>query len=382
MTSRRRLLQIIASSFKWIAHSFTNLYYSLIPTTISGKKVQDKAKVVKAYGNSEVKNQLARTLFDTTQNGITFTASNSGRKVVLSGTSSGYFIYTVSFGTTLPANSVVLVSIKVKNPNNVFFGYRLRQNNITPMDYSGSAYIQVRTITSAIDCIQFYGNPNIDYTGVEIEDVQLVCLTQRFPFNTPTTLTDPRVQKILNGGYEEYNLGEIVDVDMGEIDSEPYNLLVSQPTYSSSVVPFNSQTFTKLMANKPYTLEFENLVNATSYRWCLSFYNENGEIIKDIGLFTFSQTSYFNSSGLCLTSNNIPASTKKLSITPKVNCYIYVNFGLGDVSATTVMNNVCLHLTGTRTGYAPHTQPYTLPFKYQGSGVGTSHDTLEDGGTE
>lgn len=50
--------------------------------------------------------------------------------------------------------------------------------------------------------------------------------------------------------------------------------------------------------------------------------------------------------------------------------------------ATATYSNVCFHLTGSRTGYAPHTQPYTLQFKYQGSGVGTSHDTLEITDTE
>lgn len=49
---------------------------------------------------------------------------------------------------------------------------------------------------------------------------------------------------------------------------------------------------------------------------------------------------------------------------------------------TVTIRDIAFHKTGTRTGYAPHAQPYTLPFKYQGSGVGTAHDTLEITDTE
>lgn len=347
MTSRRRLLQIIASSFKWIAHSFTNIYYSLIPTAINDKNVKEKAQVVKVYGNSEVKNQLAPVLFDSVQQSVTFTTSNNGRKVVLSGTSSGYFIYTLSFGTTLPTNSVVLVSIKVKNPNNVFFGYRLRQNNITPMDYYGSTYIQVRTITSAIDCIQFYGNPNIDYTGVEIEDVQLVCLTQRFPFNTPTTLTDPRVQKILNGGYEEYNLGEIVDVDMSEIDSEPYNLfdgnleigfwdgnVGSQITKNGYASDIRGATRIKVVGGRSYTLEWNTTLYPNLYPYIIEVDENNIVLRRSNG----SQGAVY---------------TKQLLDETK---YVYIYFFYQSHTFDTVPTDLicCFHIKGSRTGYADH----------------------------
>ncbi len=123
----------------------------------------------------------------------------------------------------------------------------------------------------------------------------------------------------------------------------PKSILNNTPTIDTVRVPFSQSTFTKLNASTTYTLQFDELLNATTYRWCLSFYDTSGNLINNISNFTFSIAHYFNDNGLCLTSNNISVSTKSLTITPSVNCYIYVNFGLGDTSSSTIMKNPKLY---------------------------------------
>lgn len=373
---------LIYSAFKWLPYSYEHIYNSLVPSVINNKNVKDKAQVNTIYGNSVVENQQFQ-IYSTNQtktlNGITMTDNRDG----------SYTFNGTATAETILAMGAAIPDINIGDKYLVFGGarggslttYFLTQNSggSSANDYgNGAVYTQPDNQYGRFLCV-------VIRNGITVNNIvvkpQHISLTQWFPFNTPTTLTDTRVQEIINRGHIPYNTGTLKNVNIGEISSEPYNLLVTQPIFNTAVVPFNSQTFTKLKANKSYTLEFSD-INATSYRWCMSFYDVNGNIINDINLFAFNQAHYFNSSGLCLTSNNLASTLKTLSITPKIDCYVYVNFGVGDVISSTIMSNVSLHLTGTRTGYAPHTQPYTLPFKYQGSGVGTAHDTLEITDTE
>lgn len=152
------------------------------------------------------------------------------------------------------------------------------------------------------------------------------------------------------------------NVDIGEISSEPYNLF-DEALEIGSIREDNGQNndnitgvsrsknYIKVVPGYSYTLEYPTTANLIIYE-----YDENNGYIE----------SYSTS------------STTSVSIT-LTNITRYVRFAIGNNDLTA---KVCFHIAGTRTGYSPHTQSYTLPFKYQGSGVGTAHDTLEITDTE
>ena len=348
-------LTYTALSYSAIPNVSDNLYPIIYSGGLDTKEIK---------GNSFVHTQLCKNNGLTeTINGVTITNNNNGTWT-LNGTASADFDKRITAATSdlyLTAQHKYLLC-GCKGGSSLTYGL-YSSASVGSFEYGNGTIFTQSANGNSLIFIQVKQGTTLNNVSIMPE---LFDLTKDFGAGNEPTTYDQAVSMYASKGiditnYVEYTQGTLIDSKPVKLISHGYNLLVSQPTHSSSIVPFNSQTFTKLTANKPYTLEFENLVNATSYRWCLSFYNENGEIINDIDLFTFSITQYFNQSGLCLSSNNIPATTKTLSITPKVNCYIYVNIGLGDVSATTVMQNVSLHLTGSRTGYAPYKAPIEYP---------------------
>lgn len=332
--------------------------------------VKNKAKITKIEGNSYVENQWCPLFVDWAGSiGITFTTSNGGRKATLSGTATGWWVYNLEFGKSLPIGSKVLVSLKIKNPNSLPFGYRLRSSS--EVDYEGNSQLQIYTTTKTIDRIQFYGNPNYDYTGVEIEDVQIVCLTQAYPFDTPTTLTDNRIQALLNRGYIAYNTGEIKSTGIGEIASEPYNLFdeVLESGYidasgnnNSNANRARSKNYISVLPNRSYTiLESSSFSFQDNYSITFCEYDKNKNFIKRTGS----------------TISNRKSTATLSNETWYVRFYIIYST---DVSSSLSSIKICFYETNAGDlGYKPHTQPQTITFKYQGSGVGTSHDTMEVG---
>ncbi len=393
---QRRLLMAIVNAFKWLAQSFTNLYYSLIPTTISGKSVKNKAKISKIYGNSVVENQLIDNLASTqTILGITFVNNNDNTWTVKSGTATGNSGKTPFSNANKPnwvnghkylfvLNGFSNNGVKlIKNPN----GFTIYQTTIITQDSSEIAdnypriYVQNGVTIS-----------NDTTVSVEIIDLTLMFGTG----NEPTTLTDVRVQALLNRGYIQYNTGEIKSVDISEFSSEPYNLLsLDRPKgtlsgfsnatprnfeegkyylgladnnyYSAAAVDSFSKTDSsitiqvnnggygvafpfKIIPNKSYTLETDE-----TYPKAISWYDENGKYI----------------------SENYTSNQKTISGQAPNNAYWGVIVLIPAINTSYTYSNICFHRTSTRTGYAPYTQPQTLPFIYQGNGAGTSHDTFE-----
>lgn len=191
----------------------------------------------------------------------------------------------------------------------------------------------------------------------------IIDLTQRYPFNTPTTLTDIRVQALLNRGYISYNTGTYKGTDISEISSEPYNLFDEvlevgsislsngQNTQVSGVI--RSKNYVSVMPNNTYV--FERQVASNSY---VLFYDSNYNFLSRTGTL---------------------ASTSDNFTTP--NGAFYVRFIITSKEEDISME-VCLHLQGTRTGYAPHKTFTPIALKYQGNGALNSHDTLEITSTE
>lgn len=188
--------------------------------------VKDKSKFAKFEGNSEVVNQLieipATDISISNFYGVDFTDNRNGTYLV-NGTATGSNSYFTYARKDLKANHKYLL-----------FG--------CPVGGSSSTYMMCFNTSLGANVSFDYGNgviytPTADDTfAMNIRVVQngsatnklftpqLIDLTQMFPFDTPTTLTDSRVQNIIRKGYIPYNTGEIKDTDMGGIVARSFNL--------------------------------------------------------------------------------------------------------------------------------------------------------------
>lgn len=409
-----------------LPYSFEYLYNSLIPTAINNKTVKDKLRLNKIYANAVIENQLCQDNFDTTgywsRNRVTQTNNNNIATFV----SNSNAYVDVSFYHQFTAGQLVkghkyLVSIKVKlttglckkfslamhtnfgasvsNPvQNQWYELSFIWENTRENDQAVNAIICQRTYSSVDDIV-------IDSDSFEAKEPQLIDLTLREgPGNEPTSLTDNRIQALLNQGYIEYNTGTYKGTNIGEFVIGPYNLLnldrttgtlnggsytkgnvqdfeenkyyaglavndyVHQTALTNVSISGDTITFTsnsaayglalpiKVIAGRAYTLEKTGTNAGTCY---VVWYDQNG-------LFISSNVADNNVSNTA--PNNAYWGVIVLRVTPD--------------GATATYSNVCLHRTGTRTGYAPHTQPYTLPFIYQGNSALNAHDTLEITNTE
>lgn len=366
---KENLFQTVLSEIDY-TDDFAILYP--IPDTLSDtdgthRVLFSETQLMEVAGNSVAYNQLVPLLTSLASVGVTFTASTDGRKLTLSGTSSAYWTYVKEFNVDVPIGHKVLASIKVKNPNNVFMGYRLR-NNSTEIDYYGNDYQQVRTTTKMINQIQFYGNPNIDYGGVEIEDVQLFDLTL-MGLDSVSTVDEARSELLKRGididQYNPYSTGEVINTTASGVKVNGYNLFDGEfegGAYSGSTGlkengenAFRSVGYTKVTPGKKYTLYFENIMPGGAY---VSEYDKDKKYIK--------RTSRDTVFDLTLTS-----STQYITI-------FYYKSGSNWGSNVPTNSNTCFHLSTLRTGYAPYKEPKAISFaSTELLGAGEAHDTIE-----
>ena len=247
MSERRRMLLAIVNQFKWLPYSYTYLYHSLVPQTISGKNVRNKAKFTKIYGNSEVANQLVNksTLnasasnisVDTNTGKVeldlstfiryanTFTLSNNNEYII--DLVQGHKYLLRGFKATSTPASDNSWWIQVRNNSAGVSGRLYNENEIFTANNGGLSAIFIYVLNNYTANDKIVGYP------------QLIDLTQMFPFDTPTTLTDNRVKNILAQGYIPYNLGEIKDTEIGNFSSDdsnnqPFGTLQLPALYKSS----------------------------------------------------------------------------------------------------------------------------------------------------
>lgn len=358
---RENLFQTVLSEIDY-SEDFATLY--AIPDTLSDtdgthRVLFSETQLREVAGNSIAYNQLVPLLTSLTSVGVTFTASTDGRKLTLSGTSINYWTYTKKFNVDVPIGHKVLASIKVKNPNSVFMGYRLR-NKSTEIDYYGNDFQQVRTTTKMINQIQFYGNPNIDYGGVEIEDVQLFDLTL-MGLDSVSTVEEARSELLKRGididQYNPYSEGEIRNTTAGGIKVNGYNAFDGKlfggywdaNTGAKTINPnfVGSNDYIKVIQGQTYNLEIEN--NPNIFRNILG-YDINKNFVRRFATPTSNSTTI-------TIPNNV--------------CYITFYY-------TSTQGNVAFHLTGSRTGYAPYKEPKAISFaSTELLGAGDAHDTIE-----
>lgn len=356
MSNRRRMLMAIANQFKWLPYSYEYLYHDLVPVTIDSKSVKNKAKVATIEGNSVVENQLIdfdNTTFHNDNPTIyTLAKDNSNKTITLTGTASGsvnnkmiYFLNCVANHKYLFVYDILSsIAFDLVYDNATFNGTNVF-TNVTSISANTKTRVAMEYIASSTEntfwrIARGLTSWSVGNTMV-FSNIQIIDLTLRYgPGNEPTTLTDNRVQALLNRGYIPYNTGEIKSVDIGLFSSEPYNLCVDDwESYSSTQL--ENKDYIKVVNGQSYTVE--STIGAV-----ILLYDKD-----------FNYIDYYS------VSNTVRTLT--------LNCE-YVKFR---ITTTTVGNYICFHRTGTRTGYAPYQSFTPIAFKYQGGGVGTAHDTME-----
>ena len=334
---------LVYRNWVWADYYYQYIYNSLVPSVIDDKNVRNKAKVNTIYGNTVVENQLIDAIY---------------KNATFSTSSTDYQIARLGFINTINTHRY-LFSFKCTKSSNA--SIRLRFPYISSVLSSGNnilLFVPDQSVLTEID-FQILSRDGNNATAT-LNNIQLIDLTKMFPFDTPTTLNDKRVQKILNSDYIAYNTGTLKNVDVSEISSEPYNIWDEEweqgyynPDNGSQVSNENrirSKNFIQVLGNVAYTIE---ITNDTSNYCTVIYFDKSYNII---GNYTSQNSSSF---------------------TTPTNCSFIKFYTSGTYYGGTYNNNICFHRTGTRTGYAPHTQPQTIYFTYQGNGVGTAHDTLE-----
>lgn len=336
MNRRRILLSYLANSFSWELYSKVYFYNELVPTTINGKNVLNKAKIVKVSGNGVIENQLVQISnipSTNTTNGITFTKNDDG-SLTISGTATSTFDKVVCASVSL-TNGHKYLSITYSGSANYL------KNWISGVA-SGETYNKGLLFTTTNNgnvslYMTFYSGKQYNFTFYpQITDLTL----REGTGNEPTTLTDNRIQNILNRGYIPYNTGTYKGTDIGEFSSEPYNLFDEEMSISGNSLI--SDNFTPIRYGGNYTVE-----STVSGR--LDIYDENKNYL-----------DYYS----------IPVGSRSFT-------NLQAHFVKFMVNTTTYNKTLCFHLTGTRTGYAPYKSFTPITFKAQLGGAINSHDTME-----
>ena len=369
---------LIYEAFSWEQWYQTFLYNALIPQTINSKNVLNQAKVVEVEGNGVVENQLnnhaTRTYTNDNPSNYTDTKTNTGVDLVCTtaGTLTNkiltsvdlilghkyIFVYdilsTLSFNldttNTVSGNNRVfnVSSISANQPTKVITLFDANESPVSWRIARGSTSWTV--------------GATMNITNIMIFDLTLMFGTG----NEPTTLTDTRIQALLNRNYIAYNTGAIKDTNVSEIEFAPYNLfdevlelgyLNVSGGYVSSNTDILSKNFQSVIPNRTYNLNADNFTHTSCF---ICEYDEN-------------QTYIANTRRNITSSHSFTASSQTR--------YVKFCFYSGGTTYSEVPTNtqVYLALQGTRTGYAPHKSPSTisLPNTLQLSGAINSHNTFE-----
>ena len=223
--------KLLFENAKWLDYLFEHIYHSLIPTTISGKSVQDKAKLTKISGNGVVENQLVQNGNFEDASGWNITNadniaySNNTLSLTNNSTSSAVGIQR-NTSINVISGRKYLVIFKYNFDSNISGNLVVALNgfSVSASDFTcDSKWHTFSKVLSALsnDPYVFYIRPTAS-TGntIQLQDYQLTDLTLREGTgNEPTDITDNRIQALLNRGYITYNTGSYKNSRVGEIET-------------------------------------------------------------------------------------------------------------------------------------------------------------------
>lgn len=189
--------------------------YETQEATFLGMTAVPAGAMVKAYldgfkGNSAVVNQLVNQYADTqTVNGLTITKNSDGSYTV-NGTASADTITTL-LSSNPSANRIVgHTYLLYGSPSGGSSStYGLYNGSGTQFLDTGSGNLFTAETTSQCANIYLYVKSGTQLSN-KVFHPQLVDLTKWYPYNTPTIITDERVQKIMTE-YRPYNAGTLTD---------------------------------------------------------------------------------------------------------------------------------------------------------------------------
>lgn len=371
---------LVFAAYTWQEWLTNYLYHTLIPTALNNRALKNTAKLGVISGNSEVENQLwdwenVARYSGTNLNPLTIVGTKIETTVATAGTGSYQWGITNGQATNIVSGHRYLVIFSVySNANVTQFGFdRGSWISTTPQ----VSYTSGQTLTSSFFFVptsnaisyfiaRFSGTYAVGDT-IRINYLFIIDLTQRYPFDTPITLTDPRVQNIINGGYEDYNSGEIKNTVITELESESFNLFdenVIGGYYDSSTGVYSnsladrccSKNLTQVLPNSSYKIE----VYTTMDRIRVFYFDENKNYISYSTSNSVSSLTFTTPSNCKFIEWDIYQSGSNWTTTPPSNSVL----------------KCCIHINGTRTGYAPHKPTQYLPSEYQ------EVEYLESSGTQ
>lgn len=392
---------LIYNVFKWLPYSYEHIYNSLVPSVINNKNVKEKAKLTKISGNGVVENQLDEDgdFHSNDSSYYSVTEPDYMSMSIANNVLTCSVVRSISSGTTgnLKINTAYkghkyLFSTLVKSTvgnNTVRIGFSIN-NGVEYGDFLvnqgetkllSGIYETVTNVTTQTAIIRFQGGHSAGNT-FESYYYEVIDLTLMFGTgNEPTTITDNRIQALLNQGYIEYNTGTLKSVNIGEISSEPYNLFDDEfvnKGIQGDGRPFDggtnlsSKNPIEVHGGKSYTFEVNyensNAVFTNTFSHSIKFYSG-----LPISSSTFMSNHPFSldetTKGKAVKDVEAPSNAKYAMI----HCYYLTN------PTEVTGQKWCFHLAGTRTGYAPYQAPskISLGGLLDLNGAINSHDTFE-----
>ena len=391
---RRSYLLNIVNLDKYKENLFNYVFYNIIPDTVDGKTVKDsgKTKLVEIQGNGVIENQLIfNGNFESTSNwgstGGTISASDNILTFTVDTAPTSIASNRINQNIDIIAGHKYLVTIEVKAPYNT----DIRTFMINNFDVLGNAKANSWTKLSKIytglnstsagniyfDCYN-QSSYQIGDT-IQVRNYEVIDLTLMFGVgNEPTVLTDTRIQSILNREYIVRSEGKYKNSRVGEIDFEPYNLFdeewrqgdINQTTGELYNTGNNirSTNLNSVIGGQTYTFEWDRTscntaVGGYTYLYIYE-YDKNGNYI------------YFNDTNHA----GITVDNKQLTLTSEtayVRVKIYSSGSPAYSSLTKDIIKLCVHRTGTRTGYAPYINSIKLNH-FKPNKAGSVEDTYND----
>ncbi len=358
LSHRRRTLLTLASYGTWDFDltSFPYVYNSLLT---KGSEVV-KGKIAKIYANGEVLNQLIRfSAGSTTLNGVTAVRNSdqiSGYFHTDSGGATAFASFTLGGGWEAINGHKYLCISNLKNQSNTTYEMSFAGSSDTQSNGKGVILSNISGHKYAVLVVYTGFTSTTDITFCP----QVIDLTQMFPFDTPTTLTDKRVQNLLNRGYIAYNQGEYKGTNVGEIATEPYNLLDLNALiggYSLSPVNGNvtenaNRCVTDFIAVHSGSYSFKHTLSGQYWKCCL--YDKNKTFVRAI-------------------FDNVSSETNQ---TIEIDGYIRIGWDT-NLSTTQASEDMVVVGSTLPTTYKPHKPSASISFIYQGNGALNAHDTME-----
>ena len=347
-----------------------------------------KAKLVKIEGNSVVENQsidpVNTYLANSNPDIYTLTRDNDNRTIILDCYAAGTAQNKISCTRPILNGHKYIVmfdilstmSFTMAADQNVFNGTYLFGTSTSIVANKKERVVQcyAATFSSNIDWRLARGSTTwaigdkITFSNIQFIDITLMFGTD----NEPTSLTDNRIQAIINRGYIAYNTGEIKDSKIEKIVVEEYNIwdeewelgtistVDGQNSTANNII--RTKNYVKVTPNKAYTMNYSGSINNYTLVWAFC-YDENKQLVQQPAGAS--------------TSNKAFAFIFGTSFVMPQNCH-YIRWYFRAEYGTTYDNDLCLHLTSQRTGYAPHksSNVISLPNTLQLAGAISAHNTF------